>query len=71
MFTLSPDVLKVKGSVNDALAAAEDFYIKALGAKGTSLNKTGLNGRFERNPEWVNNYFEQNGFPPLGDPVAH
>jgi Pretoxin HINT domain len=69
LFTMKLDTSKLKGSTKDALAAAEDFYIKALGAKRT--NPSGLNARFERNPGWVNNYFQQNGFPPMGDPVAH
>ena len=71
VFTMSLDVAKVKGSTSDALHAAEDFYIKALGAKRTSANATGLNSRFQRNSDWMNNYFNQNGFPPLGDPIAH
>lgn len=70
LFTMSLDASKVK-STKDALAAAEDFYIKALGAKRTGTNPGGINGRFERSPGWMNNYFQQNGFPPMSDPVAH
>jgi RHS repeat-associated protein len=71
VFTMSLDVSKVKGSVEDALDAAEDFYIKALGAKNNPLNPSGINGRFQHNPDWMNAYFEKYDFPPMGDPVAH
>jgi hypothetical protein len=70
LFTMSLDASKVK-STKDALSAAEDFYIKALGAKRTGSNPMGINGRFQRNSDWMNNYFQQNGFPPMSDPVPH
>jgi hypothetical protein len=46
------------------------FYIKALGAKKTASNPVGINARIQRNSDWMNSYFQQNGFPPMGDPVA-
>ena len=68
---MSLDVSQLKGSAKDALDAAESFYIKALGAKRTGTNPIGINGRFQRDPAWVNNYFQKNGFPPMGDAIQH
>jgi predicted GIY-YIG superfamily endonuclease len=71
VFTMTLDTSKVNSSTEDALDAAEGFYIKALGAK--KVNQGGLNGRFQRNPKkgWENAYLSKYGFPPMGDPVAH
>jgi RHS repeat-associated protein len=71
VFTMTLDTSKVASSTEDALDAAENFYIKALGAK--KVNKGGLNGRFQRSPPkgWENAYLSKYGFPPMGDPVAH
>jgi hypothetical protein len=71
LYTIGLNTTKWKGSVRDGIDMAEEFYIRALGAKGGSSNPSGLNRRFEVNQADLEKLVNQFGFPDLNAPTSH
>jgi len=66
VFTMSLDVSQIKSTEREALFAVEEFWIRALGARGLGLNKG-----TPMSQQKLADYIQKYGLPQLGPPVPH